>query len=139
VAARSCAQPPLGPLAKAVPVELLADLPVRNGGCGHACHQPQLWRGSTSWHWAEAAFLILALTGLLIVRSAGFHRRWLSYRVLAERLRSAYYLRANRGRLSPTGPPRGRLHRRPLRGLVAARLRGSLGPTAQGSGTGPAR
>jgi uncharacterized integral membrane protein len=52
--------------------------------------------GSTSWHWAEAAFLILALTGLLIVRSAGFHRRWLSYRVLAERLRSAYYL-------APTG------------------------------------
>ena len=52
--------------------------------------------GSTSWHWAEAAFLVLALTGLLIVRSAGFHRRWLSYRVLAERLRSAFYL-------APTG------------------------------------
>jgi hypothetical protein len=52
--------------------------------------------GSTSWHWAEAAFLILALTALFIVRSAGFHRRWLSYRVLAERLRSAYYL-------APTG------------------------------------
>jgi hypothetical protein len=51
---------------------------------------------STSWHWAEAGFLILALTGLLIVRGAGFHRRWLSYRVLAERLRSARYL-------APTG------------------------------------
>ncbi|MGC1815854.1 MAG: hypothetical protein WA696_17085 [Solirubrobacterales bacterium] len=52
--------------------------------------------GSTSWHWAEAAFLVLALTALFIVRSVGFHRRWLSYRVLAERLRSAYYL-------APTG------------------------------------
>jgi SMODS and SLOG-associating 2TM effector domain 1 len=52
--------------------------------------------GSASWHWAEAAFLILALTGVFIVRRAGFHRRWLSYRVLAEHLRSAQYL-------APTG------------------------------------
>jgi hypothetical protein len=52
--------------------------------------------GTTAWHWAEAGFLVLALTGLLIVRSGGFHRRWLSYRVLAERLRSAHYL-------APTG------------------------------------
>ena len=51
---------------------------------------------STSWHWAEAGFLVLALAGLLIVRGAGLHRRWLSYRVLAERLRSAQYL-------APTG------------------------------------
>jgi SMODS and SLOG-associating 2TM effector domain 1 len=48
--------------------------------------------GSTFWQWAEAAFLILALTGVFIVRRSGLHRRWLSYRVLAERLRSAHYL-----------------------------------------------
>jgi SMODS and SLOG-associating 2TM effector domain 1 len=52
--------------------------------------------GSTEWHWAEAAFLVVALAGVGFVRRTGFHRRWLSYRVLAERLRSAYYL-------APTG------------------------------------
>ena len=54
--------------------------------------------GATGWHWAEAGFLVLALAGLFIVRRAGFHRRWLSYRVLAERLRSAHYLAPTVGR-----------------------------------------
>lgn len=48
------------------------------------------------WAWAEAAFFVVALLGLGLVRRHGFHRRWLSYRVLAERLRSAYFL-------APTG------------------------------------
>ena len=49
-----------------------------------------------AWHWAEFASLTLALLALVVLRGRGFHRRWLSYRVLAERLRSAYYL-------APTG------------------------------------
>lgn len=52
--------------------------------------------GSTFWPWAEAGFLACALAGLVVVRRGGFHGRWLSYRVLAERLRSAHYL-------APTG------------------------------------
>lgn len=53
-------------------------------------------RESEGWSSAEAAFFFLALIGLLVVRRYEFHRRWLSYRVLAERLRSAYFL-------APTG------------------------------------
>lgn len=42
--------------------------------------------------WAEPGFLVAAGIAFLALRSGGFHRRWLSCRVLAERLRSAYYL-----------------------------------------------
>lgn len=52
--------------------------------------------GEALWSWAEAVLLTLALALVLLVRRVGFHRRWLSYRLLAERLRSAYYL-------APTG------------------------------------
>lgn len=48
------------------------------------------------WTVAEAALFFLALVGSYLVRRVGFHRRWLSYRVLAERLRSARFL-------APTG------------------------------------
>jgi hypothetical protein len=48
------------------------------------------------WAWAEAAMFIAALGGLIVVRRVGFHRRWLSYRVLAEHLRSGHFL-------APTG------------------------------------
>lgn len=48
------------------------------------------------WSAAEAGFFVLALIGLFVVRTVGFHRRWLTYRVLAERLRSARFL-------APTG------------------------------------
>jgi uncharacterized membrane protein YbhN (UPF0104 family) len=51
---------------------------------------------SEIWSWAEAGFFVLALFGVLIVRRVGFHGRWLSYRVLAERLRTAHFL-------APTG------------------------------------
>jgi SMODS and SLOG-associating 2TM effector domain 1 len=46
--------------------------------------------------WLEVVFLLFAGLAFLAVRRGGYHRRWLSYRVLAERLRSAYYL-------APTG------------------------------------
>lgn len=52
--------------------------------------------GSPIWSWAEAVLLGLALALVLVIRKVGFHRRWLSFRLLAERLRSAYYL-------APTG------------------------------------
>ncbi|MDX6609005.1 MAG: hypothetical protein QOF85_930 [Solirubrobacterales bacterium] len=48
------------------------------------------------WSEAEAALLLLALLGIGMIRKVGFHRRWLSYRVLAERLRTAHFL-------APTG------------------------------------
>jgi hypothetical protein len=51
---------------------------------------------SEGWAWAEAAFFALALLTLVAVRRRGFHRRWLTYRVLAEHLRSANFL-------APTG------------------------------------
>jgi hypothetical protein len=51
---------------------------------------------SEGWAWAEAAFFTSALLGLVVVRRVGFHRRWLTYRVLAEHLRSANFL-------APTG------------------------------------
>jgi len=44
------------------------------------------------WAWAEAAMFAAALIGLLVVRGFGFHRRWISIRVLAEHLRSAHFL-----------------------------------------------
>ncbi|HEX6689377.1 MAG TPA: hypothetical protein VF085_12055 [Solirubrobacterales bacterium] len=51
---------------------------------------------SEGWAWAEAAFFSGALLSLVVVRRVGFHRRWLTYRVLAEHLRSASFL-------APTG------------------------------------
>jgi hypothetical protein len=47
---------------------------------------------SALWPGLELAFLMLALIAFLVVRSSAFHRRWLSYRVLAERFRTARYL-----------------------------------------------
>jgi len=49
-------------------------------------------QGSTIWPLAEAALFAAALIGLVIVRRHRFHSLWLSYRVLAERLRSAHFL-----------------------------------------------
>jgi nucleoside 2-deoxyribosyltransferase len=51
---------------------------------------------SAGWAWAEAGFFSVALIGLLVVRRYTFHGRWLTYRVLAEQLRSAHFL-------APTG------------------------------------
>jgi hypothetical protein len=51
---------------------------------------------SPVWAALEFAFLILALLAFLVIRRFGFHSRWLSYRVLAERFRSARYI-------APTG------------------------------------
>ncbi len=48
------------------------------------------------WTEVEAALFFIALAGSYLVRRVGFHRRWLTYRVLAERLRSARFL-------APTG------------------------------------
>jgi SMODS and SLOG-associating 2TM effector domain 1 len=53
------------------------------------------WHGHAAGHdaaLAEALFLAAALAVLFAVRRLKYHRRWLSYRVLAERLRSAGYL-----------------------------------------------
>lgn len=44
------------------------------------------------WAWAEAAMFTAAIAGLILVRRVEFHRRWLSFRVLAERLRCAHFL-----------------------------------------------
>ncbi len=50
-----------------------------------------------SWAWAEFGFLVLLLFGwLILILRLDFHSRWLSCRVLAERLRSARFL-------APTG------------------------------------
>jgi len=51
-----------------------------------------------SWLWPalECLFLGLAFAGFTVARRLGFHRRWLSYRILAERLRTALYI-------APTG------------------------------------
>jgi hypothetical protein len=44
------------------------------------------------WAWAEAAMFFAALLGLLLVRRFAVHRRWITFRVLAEHLRSAHFL-----------------------------------------------
>ena len=50
-----------------------------------------------SWAWLEFGFLVMLLGGwYILMRRLDFHSRWLSCRVLAERLRSARYL-------APTG------------------------------------
>ena len=46
--------------------------------------------------WAEVGCLLALLGVFLAARRLGFHRRWLSYRLLAERLRTAYFI-------APTG------------------------------------
>ena len=51
---------------------------------------------SALWPALECAYLCLALVGFVVVRELGFHGRWLSCRVLAERLRTARYI-------APTG------------------------------------
>jgi hypothetical protein len=51
---------------------------------------------STLWSRAEAAFFFLALLGIVVVHKLGVRGRWLTYRVLAEWLRSAHFL-------APTG------------------------------------
>jgi hypothetical protein len=51
---------------------------------------------SKIWAWAEVACLLALVAVFLSVHRLGLHRRWLSYRLLAERFRSAYYI-------APTG------------------------------------
>ncbi len=51
---------------------------------------------SSIWGFAEAGLFLFAILGLGIARGFKFHRRWLTYRVLAERLRIAHFL-------APTG------------------------------------
>ena len=48
------------------------------------------------WVWAEVACLLALVALFVAVHRLGFHRRWLSYRLLAERFRSAYFM-------APTG------------------------------------
>lgn len=51
---------------------------------------------SALWSLAEAGFFVLALLGIVVVHKVGFRHRWLTNRLLAERLRSAHFL-------APTG------------------------------------
>jgi hypothetical protein len=51
---------------------------------------------SKIWAWAEVACLLALVAVFLSVHRLGLHRRWLSYRLLGERFRSAYYI-------APTG------------------------------------
>lgn len=51
---------------------------------------------SPVWAWAEVACLFALIALFASVHHAGPHRRWLSYRLLAERFRSAYFM-------APTG------------------------------------
>jgi len=51
---------------------------------------------SPLWPVLEFVFLMLTLLAFLVLRKFGFHSRWLSYRVLAERFRIARYV-------APTG------------------------------------
>jgi len=53
-------------------------------------------RESDWWAWAEAGCLVAVGLGVIAIHRMRWHRRWLCYRLLAERLRSAYYL-------APTG------------------------------------
>ena len=44
------------------------------------------------WGWAEVAALFALATLFVAVHYGGLHRRWLSYRLLAERFRSAFFI-----------------------------------------------
>jgi hypothetical protein len=52
--------------------------------------------GSTIWGWTEVACLVALVGVFASIHRRGLHRRWLSYRLLAERFRSAYFI-------APTG------------------------------------
>ena len=47
---------------------------------------------SKVWGWAEVAALFALATLFVAVHYAGLHSRWLSYRVLAERFRSVFFI-----------------------------------------------
>jgi hypothetical protein len=47
---------------------------------------------SQAWAWAEASALVSLFVLFVLVHLAGLHRRWLSYRLLAERFRSAFFI-----------------------------------------------
>ena len=47
---------------------------------------------SPLWDWAEVTSLAAVTIVFLVLRQREFHRRWMSYRFLAERLRSARFL-----------------------------------------------
>jgi uncharacterized membrane protein YbhN (UPF0104 family) len=51
---------------------------------------------SSTWAWAEVGFLLALAVVFVAVHRLRLHRRWLSYRLLAERFRSAYFI-------APTG------------------------------------
>jgi hypothetical protein len=63
-----------------------------------ACLAASLIQESPSriWAWAEVACLLVLVAAFLLAHRLGLHRRWLAYRLLAERLRSAYFV-------APTG------------------------------------
>jgi SMODS and SLOG-associating 2TM effector domain 1 len=48
------------------------------------------------WAWAEVGCLLALVAVFVLAHRLGLHRRWLSYRLLAERFRSAYFM-------APTG------------------------------------
>jgi hypothetical protein len=47
---------------------------------------------SPAWDWAEVTSLVAVMVIFLVMHERHFHDRWISYRFLAERLRSARYL-----------------------------------------------
>jgi hypothetical protein len=47
---------------------------------------------SQAWAWAEVSALVSLFVLFVLVHLAGLHRRWLSYRLLAERFRSAFFI-----------------------------------------------
>ena len=47
---------------------------------------------SAVWGWAEVACLLALIAVFAAVHRAGLHRRWLSYRLLAERFRTAFFI-----------------------------------------------
>lgn len=54
---------------------------------GHVAFGP-----ATDWDWAEVACLAAVACTFLLMHRGAFHRRWISYRFLAERFRSARFL-----------------------------------------------
>jgi hypothetical protein len=62
---------------------------------------------SSVWVWSEFACLVLVLVGLVLVRRRRIHESWLSYRLLAERLRSARHLALTGINLRDTAELRG--------------------------------